>query len=240
MANGRPRCLARSHPAALRHMRLSAAQLGQFKRDGLLELPGFFSAAQVAAWKRQMDEHMVALQREHGAGGPPGIPLHGIEPPVASATWPTHPTDFPLFFMQPHPGDTDALRGLIEQVGGPDMREGRPQRGAAHERQRGGRPSRANSGPATTFLGSAGQIPGCLVLPEVSRRRGDNGNGRWTQKVRAGHVLKPTPIRAATTPVTCNELVAKKRTALISPIWVELLAESFQIPRSLVLPISKR
>jgi hypothetical protein len=112
-------------------MRLSAAQLGQFKRDGLLELPGFFSAAQVAAWKRQMDEHMVALQREHGAGGPPGIPLHGIEPPVASATWPTHPTDFPLFFMQPHPGDTDALRGLIEQVGGPDMREGRPQRGAA-------------------------------------------------------------------------------------------------------------
>lgn len=118
-------------------MALTVAQLAVFRRDGLLAVPNVFSDGQIKSWRRQFDEHTAFLQREHqlhehvkGNHGA-GEPLHGC-PIRSSATWPTHPTDFPYFFLHPHPDETPVLRQIIDQLGGPGrLSYGEPVQGKA-------------------------------------------------------------------------------------------------------------
>jgi hypothetical protein len=116
---------------------LSAAQLAVFRRDGVLAIHNVFPPSQIENWQRQFDEHSSFLQREHpptqegGVSDGGGDPLHG-HPIKPSATWPTHPTDFPYFFLQPHPDETPLLRQIIDQLGGSGrLSVGKPVHGEA-------------------------------------------------------------------------------------------------------------
>ena len=111
---------------------LSVAQLAVFRRDGVLAVPNVFSEEQIDSWRRQFSKHTHFLQREHAHGdGEGGDPLHG-RPIRSRATWPTHPTDFPYFFLRPHPDETPVLRQIIDQLGGRGkFSVGRPAQGQA-------------------------------------------------------------------------------------------------------------
>jgi hypothetical protein len=68
---------------------LSVGQLSAFKRDGLLVLPELVDAPTLEGWRAQFAAHTELLRRDHADD--PG-------------TWPTHPTDFPRFFLEPQAG----------------------------------------------------------------------------------------------------------------------------------------